>query len=126
MAWHDGPKQRDHPDVAAYIEDLDGPQKAIIEQVRTIVKEDPDVMEGIAWGVPFWFRKGPLCYTSAAKTHVTAGIARGIEIKDPSGLLTGTGKSPIRKAIIKRKDIFPEAAFRAWMAQATELDEAGY
>ncbi len=126
MAWHDGPKQRDHPDVAAYIEDLDGPQKAIIEQVRTIVKEDPDVMEGIAWGVPFWFRKGPLCYTSAAKTHVTVGIARGIEIKDPSGLLTGTGKSPIRKAIIKRKDTFPEAAFRDWIAQAIQLDEAGY
>lgn len=126
MAWHDGPKQRDHPDVAAYIEDIDEPQRSVVEQVRAIVKEDPDVIEGIAWGVPFWFRKGPLCYTSAAKTHVTVGIARGLEIEDASGLLTGTGKSPIRKTIVKRKDTFPEAAFRDWIAQAIRLDEAGY
>lgn len=124
MAWHDGPKQRDHPDVDAYIADLDERQRAIVEAVRRAVKQDPDVVEGIAWGVPFWFRKGPLCYTSAAKNHVTVGIARGIEVQDASGLLTGTGKSPIRKAVVKLKDGLPEA-FHDWLAQAIALDEAG-
>ncbi len=125
MAWHDGPKQRDHPDVAAYIEDLDEPQQGVVQRVRAIVQEDPEVVEGIAWGIPFWFRRGPLCYASAAKAHVTLGMARGLEIQDRHGLLTGTGKSPIRKAVIKRKDAFPEEAFRDWLRQAVALDDAG-
>ena len=103
MAWYGGEKHRDHPDVAAYIADLDGPQRAVCQRVRELVRQDPDVVEGIAWGVPFWFRKGPLCYTSAAKAHVTVGMASGAEIDDPNGRLTGTGKSPIRKAVVKVK-----------------------
>ncbi len=125
MAWYDGPKERDHPDVTAYIADLEEPQRRIVEAVRAIVHEDPGVVEGIAWGVPFWFRNGPLCYTSAAKHHVTLGIARGLEVHDKHGRLTGTGKSPIRKTIVKLREEFPEAAFRDWLAQATVLDEAG-
>ncbi len=125
MAWHDQPKQRNHPDVATYIRDLDGRQRAIVEAVRAIVQEDPDVVECLAWGIPFWFRKGPLAYASAAKAHVTVGIARGVEVQDRFGRLTGTGKSPIRKATVKLTEPFPEEAVRDWIAQALQLDEAG-
>ncbi|MGB0652978.1 MAG: DUF1801 domain-containing protein [Thermoplasmatota archaeon] len=124
MAWHDGPKARDHPDVQAYLDDLRPEQRAICNRVRQLVKADPDVVEGIAWGVPFYFRKGPLCYTSAAKTHVTVGMARGMEIDDVSGLLQGTGKSPIRKATVKLRDGLPDA-FADWLEQALALDEEG-
>ena len=124
MAWHDGPKQRDHPEVDAYLDDLNDRQRAICDAVRAAVKQDPDVVEGIAWGVPFYFRKGPLCYTSAAKGHVTVGMARGIEIDDPSGKLSGTGKSPIAKATVKFKDGLP-AEFADWLQQAIDLDEQG-
>ncbi len=125
MAWHDQPKHRDHPDVDAYIADQPESQRAILEQIRSIVKEDPDVVEGIAWGVPSYFRRGPYIYTSAAKTHVTLGFFRGIEINDPTGQLTGTGKSPVAKAVIKLKEGLDEAAFRGWLTQANELDEIG-
>ncbi len=125
MAWHDQPKQRDHPGVAAYIDGLDPAQREIVERVRAIVYEDPDVVECLAWGIPFWFRKGPLAYASAAKAHVTVGIARGVEVQDRFGLLAGTGKSPIRKAVVKLARPFPEDAVRDWVAQAIELDEAG-
>ena len=122
MAWHDGPKARDHPEVQMYLDDLGEPQRSICQAVRDAVKQDPDVVEGIAWGVPFYFRKGPLCYTSAAQRHVTVGMARGMEIDDPSGQLSGTGKSPIAKVVVKKE--LP-AEFADWLAQALSLDEAG-
>ncbi len=125
MAWHDQPKFRDHPDVDAYIADQPEAQQGILMRVRDIVKEDLDVVEGIAWGVPCYFRHGPLCYTSAAKTHVTVGLFRGIEIDDPTGALTGTGKSPVAKAVVKPQAGLDEAAFRQWLAQAIQLDDAG-
>ena len=126
MAWHDGPTARDHPDVVAYIDALAPAQRAHVAAMREHARAlDGAVVECIAWGVPFWFRNGPLCYASAAKTHVTLGIARGIEVDDRHGLLTGTGKSPIRKAVVKLQDPFPTAAVADWLQQALALDEAG-
>ena len=123
-AWHDQPKQRDHPDVLAYIADLEPAQHAHVETMRALVRLDPDVVECLAWGVPFWFRRGPLAYASAAKAHVTLGLARGVELDDRFGLLSGTGKSPIRKAVVKLNAPFPEAAVRDWLEQAIQLDDA--
>ncbi len=124
MAWHDQPKLRNHPAVLAYIDDLEPAQRAHVTTMRELVQSmDPDVVECIAWGIPFWFRRGPLCYASAAKTHVTLGIARGVEINDTTGLLRGTGKSPLRKTILTLHQSFPEAAARDWLTQALQLDE---
>ncbi len=124
MAWHDQPKHRDHPDVDAYIADQSEPQRAILDAVRRFIKQDPDIVEGIAWGVPCYFRNGPFCYTSAAKTHVTLGWFRGIEINDPTGRLTGTGKSPVAKTTIKVGEGLPDG-IDAWFEQALRLDEEG-
>ncbi len=127
MAWHDGPKSRTHPQVDAYIAALEPAQRAHVEAMRTLARGlADDVVEGIAWGVPFWFRRGPLCYASAAKAHVTIGIARGVEVHDDTGMLTGTGKSPIRKAVVKLKQPFPTQAVAGWLEQALQLDAAGY
>ncbi len=110
----------------AYLRDLEPEQRAIVERIRKMVQDgDGDVVECIAWGIPFWFRKGPLCYASAAKAHVTFGVARGVEVQDASGLLKGTGKSPIRKAVLKLGRDLPEDAMRDWLQQALALDEAG-
>lgn len=126
MAWHDRPKQRDHPDVLAYIERLEPAQRRHLVAMRSIAQAlGDDVVECIAWDIPFWFRRGPLCYASAAKTHVTLGIAHGVEVRDRYGLLTGTGKSPVRKAVVGLDEPFPTAAVVDWLAQAVELDERG-
>lgn len=120
VAWHEAEKRRNHPDVEAYLADLDERQRALCNAVRDHVKQDSDVLEFIAWGIPCYWADGPLCYTSAAKTHVTVGIFRGIEIQDASGLLVGTGKSPIRKATVKLNQELP-GAFADWIAQAKSL-----
>lgn len=121
MAWHDAEKLRDHPDVDAYISDLEEPQRAICNQVRARLKEDLDVVEFIAWGVPCYWRRGPLCYTSSAAKHVTLGFFRGMEIGNG---LVGTGKSPVGKHVWKVRSQTPEQ-FEAWVELCVELDAIG-
>lgn len=121
VAWHDAEKLRHHQEVDAYLADLDDVQRSICEQVRERVKQDPDVLEFIAWGVPCYWGKGPLLYTSAAKHHVTLGFFRGMEIG--SGL-KGTGKSPVAKFVWKLGQPMPEG-FEQWLEGALALDDAG-
>jgi len=117
--------RRRHPDVEGFLRDREGPVGDLARRLRKIVHDAvPDAEEGMKWGVPFFVRKGPLCYISPARRHVTFGLARGVEIDDTSGRLCGTGKSPIRKAEIRPGDL-PEADVRGWLAQAVALDEAG-
>lgn len=119
MAWHDQPKIRDHPDVDAYLADLDDWQRDLCAQVRERLKQDPDVVEGIAWGVPCYFRNGPLAYTSAARAHVTLGFFRGYELG-----LEGTGKSPVGKIVVKKGSAAPYG-FDDLVTAATRLDDEG-
>lgn len=134
MAWHDGPKSRPNPIVDQYIADQEW-QGEICHQVRDIALSYEFVTEGIAWGVPFWFIDrakagfnqedgpwGPLCYVSAAKTHVTVGIAKGVEVQDRFGLLTGTRKSPIRKCVVRKSMDFPLEAVKDWVEQGVQLE----
>ncbi len=119
MAWHDQPKRRRHPEVDGYIADLDELQRSMVDAIRAKWREDQDVVEGIAWGVPCWFKQGPLGYASAAQKHVTLGFFRGMEI----GMgLKGTGKSPVAKHVWKVGAKTPEL-LDGWVEKALELDE---
>jgi hypothetical protein len=110
-----------HPDVEAYFDAVEGAMGDLARRLRAIIHEEvPDVLEGMKWAVPFFFGKGPLCYISPAQRHVTFGLARGMEIDDPSGVLTGTGRSPIRKATLRPGH--DEALVRDWLGQAVALD----
>lgn len=135
MAWHDGPKSRPNPLVDAYIEDQEW-QQDLCKHVRALALEYEFVTEGIAWGVPFWFMDrekagfsqqegpwAPFCYVSCAKAHVTVGIAKGIEVQDRFNLLTGTGKSPIRKLTLKKNADFPEEPIRDYLLQMVQLEQ---
>lgn len=117
MAWYEAEKLRDHPDVTAIIADADESQRAIMQAVRDKVAADPKTTEFIAWGVPCYWRDGPICYTSPAKKHVTLGFFHGLEIGDG---LVGTGKSPIGKFTQKLGAPLPPQ-FDAWLAKAYEL-----
>jgi hypothetical protein len=54
----------------------------------------PDVLEMIHDGCPVaCVRDVPFVYVNVFKAHATVGFYRGAELKDPAGLLEGTGKS---------------------------------
>ncbi len=113
-----------HPDVDAFIERYKGPIRAHMEAIRELVHAaSPDVREAIYWGVPFYWRHGPMMYASPAQKHVTVGFTRGREIKDGSGRLEGSEKTPVAKTQFRRGDVLPLDDLNDWIAQALALDE---
>lgn len=114
------------PDRAAierYFARMPLPTRVVALELDALVRAAlPRATMGIKWGVPFYARKGPVCYISAAQRHVTFGLLQGAEIPDASGRLTSTGKSPIAKAVFKAGDPVPTAEVRAWLKRAVALD----
>lgn len=111
-----------HPGVDAYLARLNPPQRRLAFLVRALVHEEaPGATEAISWGVPFFFLEDGICYVSAARTHVTLGFPNGIRVKDASGLLVGTGRSPIRKATLPLDAEPPVEVLRDWVRQAVAL-----
>lgn len=121
---------RRSPDVDAYIARQPPPHRAILRAIRRLVhRADPEAREAIHWGVPFFFHEtGPLVYASAAKAHVTLGFTLAGRIEDPSGRLEGTGKSDIRKTVLRPGEDVPEALVLDWTRRsvaAWEAEEGG-
>lgn len=111
--------------VAAYLARLPGPVREVAAELDGLVRAVlPDARAGIKWSVPFYARKGPVCYVSAAKRHVTFGFLQGEKLEDASGLLVPTPRSPIRKAVFAVGAKVPRRHVRAWLAQARRLDES--
>lgn len=107
----------------AYVAALPLPVRAVARTLDGAVRDTiPGVRVGMKWAVPFYYSKGAICYVSAAQRHVTFGLVNGDKISDASGFLTGTGKSPIRKATFRVGDEVPEKVVTAWLRQAKKLD----
>jgi hypothetical protein len=110
-------------EVAAYFERAPLPVRVTAKELDALVHAVlPNVVAGIKWSVPFYALKGPVCYISVARTHVTFGLLQGVDVSDASGRLIGTGKSPIRKAIFSAGEPVPRATVRAWLRDARRLD----
>lgn len=107
----------------AYFRKLEGPVQAMAKRLDRIVREEaPDSKVGIKWAVPMYFRDaGALAYVSAAKRHVTFGVVRGAELKDTTGLLRSTGRSPIGSATFPISAPIPEKTVRRWLREALAL-----
>lgn len=114
--------KRRHPDVAAYVAKVPLPARALVQDLRSLVRaEVKDATENLYYGVPFFFIRGVgFCYVSPAKAHVTLGFVWGASIRDRTGLLKGTGKSPVRKVALVVDDPIPDVA-PEWIRQAAQL-----
>ena len=110
-------------EVARYYARLPGPVRDVALGLDALARASlPDVRVGVKWSVPFYSLRGPVCYVSAAKKHVTFGLVQGIDVPDASGRLVGTGKSPIRKAVLPAGEPVPKALVRGWLREAKRLD----
>lgn len=81
------------PDVDAWFETYDNPQKELVQAVRrTILDADPRVTETIKWKAPTFMYKGNLAsfYPKSTK-HVSLMFHSGAALPDPTGLLEGEG-----------------------------------
>jgi hypothetical protein len=94
-------------EIDAYIHRKNPHLEDVAQTLRATVKKVvPTSMETVnPWGIPTFESNGPFCYFMVGKNHVTLGFLRGTSLKDPEGLLEGTGKNLRHIKVRSAKDI---------------------
>ena len=108
--------------VDRYISSLDEPLAAIVARLRQILLiTAPGVYETIKWAQPVYESDGPFAYIKAFSNTVNIGFWRGVEMRDPYGLLTGTGDK-MRHITIRHPAEIDRAAISDFVQQAINLN----
>jgi hypothetical protein len=118
--------------IDARIEDLGGWRGETLARLRALIKEaDPDVVEEWKWkkatnpGVPVWSHDGIICTGEAYKEVVKLTFLKGASLADPSQLFNSSLEGNARRALdVREGDEIDEAAFKALIREAVELNEA--
>lgn len=102
-----------------YMEDQTPKNRAIIRALRRFVKRTaPGLQEAVKWGNGCWVgRKGPVAYVYSATGYVQFGFFRGSSLRDPGGLLEGTGEY-VRHIKVHAPSEIDERAFTPLLEQA--------
>ena len=109
-------------DVQSYVDAIEPGKRALVEALRKFVRrEAPQLTEQIKWGNLCWIGKGNVCWIIVYKDHVDFGFFNGAKLKDPEGLLEGTGKGLRHVKVRESKDIRPKE-FAALLKQALAMD----
>jgi hypothetical protein len=96
-------------------------------RLRALIREaEPDVVEEWKWrGVPTWYHEGMLCTGESYKAAVKVTFAKGASLEDPSGMFNSSLEGNVRRAIdFHEGDAIDEAAFKALIREAVELNES--
>jgi hypothetical protein len=82
-----------NPEVDAWFETYDNPQKELVQAVRrTVLDTDPRVTEAIKWKAPTFVYRGNIAsFYPRTRTHVSLMFHTGASLPDPAGLLEGDG-----------------------------------
>jgi hypothetical protein len=113
--------------IDARIKELKDWRGETLAHVRKLIKEaDPEAVEEWKWrGVPVWSHDGIICTGETYKNVVKLTFAKGAALNDPAGLFNASLDGNVRRAIdIQEGEYVDEAAFRALIRQAVELNGA--
>ena len=101
------------------LKDQSPKNQAIIRALRRFVKRvQPGLDEAVKWGNGCWLgRDGPVAYVYSATGYVQFGFFRGSSLKDPKGLLEGSGRY-VRHTKVRASSGIDERAFAALLRQA--------
>jgi hypothetical protein len=111
------------PKKSAYVKDDNPELKKVVRALRDFVKKTvPGTKETInSWGIPTFEARNPFCLYMVAKNHVTLGFHYGTSLKDPEGLLEGTGKN-IRHVKLRTIDDLEQEGLRNLVQAAARLE----
>lgn len=73
-----------------------------------------------SWGVPTFEKTDPFCFYMVGKHHVTLGFHNGTSLKDPKGLLEGTGKN-IRHVKLRTVEDLKQQGLLALVREAAKF-----
>lgn len=94
--------------VDAYVASLRPEQKAIVEQIRRLVRSAaPEAREAFKWSEPVFELNGPFAWVKAHTGHVTFGFWRGKELDAGRGLLESSGDKMAHLKVRSVSDIKP-------------------
>jgi hypothetical protein len=117
-----------NPDVDAWFDRYDNPQRELVQAVRDAVLDaDARVTETIKWQAPTFVYKGNIAsFYPKTKTHASLMFHRGAVLDDPDGLLEGEGDvSRVARFLnvddLERKRDSLQRLIRQWI----ELQDAG-
>ena len=99
-----------------------------LAKVRELIHEaDPEIVEEWKWmGTPVWSHAGIVCTGETYKKVVKMTFARGVALKDPSGLFNSSLDGNVRRAIdIHEDDKLDEAALKDLIRAAVALNLQG-
>lgn len=101
-----------NPEVDAWFDAYDNPQKDLVQAVREAVLEaDPRIGEAIKWKAPTFIYRGNLAsFYPKTKTHASLMFHTGASLPDPTGLLEGEGET---SRVAKFADLHDLGAKRA-------------
>jgi hypothetical protein len=114
--------------ISKRIADLGDWRGETLSRMRGLVKEaDPEVVEEWKWrGTPVWSHDGIICTGESYKNVVKLTFAKGASLRDPAGLFNSSLDGNVRRAIdIREGDDVDEAAFKALVRQAADLNSSG-
>lgn len=82
-----------NPEVDAWFETYDNPQRDLVQAVRRVVLgTDPRVTEAIKWKAPTFMYAGNIAsFYPRSTRHVSLMFHTGASLPDPQGLLSGEG-----------------------------------
>ena len=105
------------PEVQEYIDQFDPDFRDILLRLRELIYEVvPDAREDIKWRVPAFSLHKTVCYIAGFKHHVTFGFYDGKMLRDPDGLLHGTGKH-MKYLKFKTINELDEDRLRLWILE---------
>jgi hypothetical protein len=99
-----------------------------LAKVREIIhKADPEIVEEWKWmGTPVFSHGGIVCTGETYKNVVKMTFAKGVSLKDPSGLFNSSLEGNVRRAIdIHEGDKIDEAALKDLIRAAVALNLKG-
>ena len=117
-------KRADFGDKAnGWFADLDDSIAPVAADLRSLIRKAvPDATECIKWGTPNYEKDGSICAIRAGKGFVALQFGPiGTSLKDPDGLLEGTGKA-MRHVKIRSKTDLKKQPFASWIKQAAKAN----
>ncbi len=111
--WIDGYVEQKEEKVAAVAKGLRALMKKAVKNVKESVNP---------WKIPTFEVEGPMCFFMAGKKHVTFGFLRGALLKDPAGLLEGTGKS-LRHVKLRTVEDLKRPELKKLIGEAVKLNK---
>lgn len=105
--------------VEAFVKKQSPAHQKTINRLRTIVKEaDPELEERMRWlQIGYLSSQKDVCGIYPTSDHVNLSFAQGATLKDPKGLLEGTGKGIRHVKVFKMEDV-GEGTIKAYVRAA--------